>query len=549
MSKQKAEKLKVSIGKASYQGERTLQEDSFYAAPMSAGKPWLGVVSDGMGGHQSGDVASQIGVQSVKDEFERHIHKGVSIKSALRISVEHAHRAVVSKAESLKQFGDMGATIVAFAIDKNVVTWCAAGDSRLYLVRDGSLTQLSRDFTLATDLEQAVKGGHVTRQEVEANPQRSALTSFLGAEKLRTDEGAIRALGGDFFVACTDGIYGTTSESGLIAACSDVNQSIANPAEKAVDILFNEFLFPLKKPKQDNATVIIASIQEIDAHGNIVRNQNSGKGSRATLLRVGVVVGALTVVTTAAIGLLMPTELRFLWKNEAAVKPVAQAVSGPTTESPEVKHPQKLERASPDRPETSRNDKQGDNDSKYFAERALLNEAKSQIERAQKGEARLRAGLLDAAAQTLGSRVNSSYDDIRHEASKSLSEVKKLQSELRKPDGNITVYSPRKAREPDAAKKNAQDVTSPSDTLQGPAPPRATENRVPIGSANNSGDAETVRLERLLNGEPTYADQPSVARQNAAKPLESVVPPPLGVSSPAVITEVPKPEKGLEKGK
>ena len=547
MSKQKAEKLKVSIGKASYQGERTLQEDSFYAAPMSVGKPWLGVVSDGMGGHQSGDVASQIGVQSVKDEFERHIHKGASIKSALRSSVEHAHRAVVSKAESLKQFGDMGATIVAFAIDKSVVTWCAAGDSRLYLVRDGSLTQLSRDFTLATDLEQAVKGGHVTRQEVEANPQRSALTSFLGAEKLRTDEGAIRALGGDFFVACTDGIYGTTSESGLIAACSDVNQSVANPAEKAVDILFNEFLFPLKKPKQDNATVIIASIQEIDAHGNVIRSQKGVKTPKTSLMRIGIVVAAITAALAAAVGLLLPAEWRPFSKNETVAKPVTQAVNGPATESPEVKQAPRLEHASPAKPETSSDDKKWDNIDSAQAERALLRDAKVHIKRAQTAEPRLRAGLLDAAINTLD-RLNSRTPEIQREAALRMAEARKLQTEPPKADATAIIISPGKAKGTDLPKKNAKHGTSLRDAMPGPS--IVSDSRGTIGGPTNSAIDEQVRPAKILNGELVSPDQSSGAKQSPAKPPESiVVSPPLGVSAPAVITDVSKSEKGLEKGK
>lgn len=547
MSKQTAERLKVSIGKASYQGERTLQEDSFYAAPMSAGKPWLGVVSDGMGGHQSGDVASQIGVQSVRDEFERHIHKGASIKSALRSSVEHAHRAVVSKAEALKQFGDMGATIVAFAIDKNVVTWCAAGDSRLYLVRHGSLTQLSRDFTLATDLEQAVKGGHVTRQEVEANPQRSALTSFLGAEKLRTDEGVIRALAGDYFVACTDGIYGTTSESGLLAACSDVNQSVVNPAEKAVDILFNEFLFPLKKPKQDNATVIIASIQEIDARGNVIRSQKSGKTPKTSLMRIGVVVAAIAAVSAAAVGLLMPAEWRSFWKNEIPAKSVNQSVSAPATVLPESKQAPNLEHASSEKPETSSGDKQRDNIDIPQAERALLFDAKAHIKRAQTAEPRLRAGLLDAAINTL-ERFNSRTPEIQREATLTLSEARKLQTEPPKADATAIVISPGKAKGTDLQKKSAKHGTSLRDAM--PEPPIVTDSRGPIGAPNNNATEQQVRPEKNLSGELISTDQPPVTKQTPAKPLESPgVPSPLGVSSPAVITDVSKSEKGLEKGK
>jgi len=491
MKKSRVTKLKVSIGKASYQGERSVQEDSFYAAPMRVGKPWLGVVSDGMGGHQSGDVASQIGVQSVRDEFEKHIGKGISVKNALRTSVEHAHKAVVSKAESLRQFGDMGATIVAIAFDKNVVTWCTAGDSRLYLVRSGSITQLSRDFTLATDLEQAVKIGHVSRQEVDANPQKTALTSFLGAEKLRTDEGSIRVLGGDFFIACTDGIYGTTFESGLVAACSDVSQLEANPAEKAVDIIFNGFLFPLKKPKQDNATVIIASIQDIDAKGNVIRNRDNKPRSKISLKFLGIAVGALAVVSATAIGFLMPAEWRPFGKNEIAAKPVVLPVVKPTAESPVGKQAPKPESASPEAPDAPRDGKQNDNGAKRPDAPPLVKEAKSR----------------KSAAIT-----------------KNIS-PQKTQERGTSPPPLATTTIPRE-------EKPVQNLTGRTEG--------DSTTRLPTSHVDDQGR----NPETIINGGSTNAEPSQVVQPHSAKVAPSItIFTPAGVGSPPVSTETPKPDK------
>ena len=507
MKQSRVTKLKVSIGKASYQGERAVQEDSFYVAPMRVGKPWLGVVSDGMGGHQSGDVASQIGVQSVRDEFEKYIGKGISVKNALRTSVEHAHKAVVSKAESLRQLGDMGATIVAIAFDKNIVTWCTAGDSRLYLIRSGLITQLSRDFTLATDLEQAVKVGHVSRQEVDANPQKTALTSFLGAEKLRTDEGSIRVLGGDFFIACTDGIYGTTFESGLVAACSDVSQLEANPAEKAVDIIFNGFLFPLKKPKQDNATVIIVSIQEIDAKGNVIHNRDNEPRYKVGLKFLGIAFGALAVVAATATGFLMPAEWRPFGKNEIAAKPASPPVVKPTAKSSDDRRAPTPESASPQAPEAP--------ETPETPETPKVPKVPNDGKQNDKGAKRPDVPPL----------------------------VKEANSRKSATTKNI---SPQKTQERSTSPPHLANNKTPKEEKPVQNSTGRTEGDSTTRQSTSNLEDQGRNAETILNEGSTNAESAQVVQPHPAKVIPSTtVSTPAGVSSPPVSTETPKADKRL----
>ena len=291
----------LSVGKATYQGKRSTQEDSFYVSPVLPGRPWFGVISDGMGGHQGGDVASQVGVQAVRETFEQTVGRGRSVAETLKGAVGNAHRAVLRKAESMGQIGNMGATVVAFSVVKNTLFWSSAGDSRLYLLRGGRLNQLTRDFTLGADLEGAVRSGHVSREDVEANPQKSALTSFLGADKFRVDDGSIRLLPGDFAVACTDGVYGTVGEAGIIEACKQGRTAEELSAEKAVDDLFKDFLFPMQNSHQDNSTAVV--LKYGSSRGSTFSARDADRGTLTSIFRYG--AAAVAAIAFIVLGYLL----------------------------------------------------------------------------------------------------------------------------------------------------------------------------------------------------------------------------------------------------
>lgn len=326
-------RLALDVGRATYLGNRRTQEDSFYDSPSGQGNTWFGVVSDGMGGHRGGDVASRIAVSVSRDVFSRVSNEQkASIAQALRVAVETAHKAVLAKARELGYQGDMGATVVALAVSRDTLSWCSSGDSRLYLARAGKLKQLSTDFTLAVDLERAVQAGHISREELNANPNKGALTSFLGADALRVDEGAIRLLNGDWFMVCTDGLYGTVGDEALLQVIDQAQPQGDLTAEMAIDILFRDYLFPFQKSNQDNSTAILVRVGD---------GKSRGRSVVTGLPMLSTATVAVVAIGLVAIGIALRNPLEDLIRRQlpseipstALLPPPKSTVSTPSSNS------------------------------------------------------------------------------------------------------------------------------------------------------------------------------------------------------------------------
>lgn len=316
-------------------GRREQQEDYFYTdPPPRRGRPWLGVVSDGMGGHHGGDIASKEGVHALKRAFDAAVASGLPAGEALRRATAEGHRAVLQAAEKARAAGDMGATVVAFAIDGATLHWCSAGDSRLYLWREGRLEQLTRDFTLGEDLRQGLAAGDWTEADIQANPRRNALTSFMGTDAWRCDQGSRALRPGDVLVSCSDGVYGTLAGEGIAAACGGAAggaQGIAEDLQKRVAAV--------GKPNQDNSTAVVVCFgARTGTRAGILPGLPAGLAparSRHALLAVLAGCAAFIVAT--------PLALYYKpWALPAAAQPAAGGSAGAAsgaagvTGSPEV---------------------------------------------------------------------------------------------------------------------------------------------------------------------------------------------------------------------
>lgn len=239
-------------------GSREYQEDFFYTDPPARdGIPWLGAVADGMGGHVGGDLASKAGIHALKLAFDAAIAARRGTADALVEAATRGHEAVLVAAEQANALGNMGSTIAAFAVDGQTLHWCSAGDSRIYLCRDGRLHQLSRDFTLAEDMRQGIKKGDWSEGDIEGSPQRNALTSFMGTDAWRYDSGKKHLQHDDVIVACSDGVYGTIDADGILAACAPAGGAAS--AQKIAENM-QQRVQEVGKPNQDNSTAVVVRV-------------------------------------------------------------------------------------------------------------------------------------------------------------------------------------------------------------------------------------------------------------------------------------------------
>ena len=176
---------------------RKINEDSILALPDQ--KIW--VVSDGMGGHEGGDFASQTVIEAVAG-----LNAGRSpgdMMRGLRAAVLEAHETI--RAETVRRSARVvGATVVALILANEHFVAFWAGDSRLYRLRGGAISMLTHDHSMVADL---VSAGVMDWDEAEHHPQSNAITRAVGVGKvLELDKVRGETQPGDRFLLCSDGL-------------------------------------------------------------------------------------------------------------------------------------------------------------------------------------------------------------------------------------------------------------------------------------------------------------------------------------------------------
>jgi serine/threonine protein phosphatase PrpC len=206
---------------------RRTNEDSFLDEPP------LFVVADGMGGARAGELASRLAVDTFR---ELPAITGESAEDRLRRTILESNRRVLERAKSDPATAGMGSTVTAALVDGDRVVLGHVGDSRAYLLRDGSLQQLSHDHSLVAELERA---GRLTREEAAVHPQRSVITRALGAgPELDVDTSIVQLRDGDVVLLCSDGLSGLIGDlaiSNLIEGGGQLSDAVRRLVRAAND--------------------------------------------------------------------------------------------------------------------------------------------------------------------------------------------------------------------------------------------------------------------------------------------------------------------------
>lgn len=219
----------------------------------------LCVVADGMGGHKAGEVAARIAVETIVasvttssavSEWPFGFDPSLSTPgNQLRTAIQLAHMQVLEAAVSSDQYAGMGTTIVAAMVDGNRLSVAHAGDSRLYLLSDDRIRQITRDDSwVATMLAQDPSGD---RARYDRHPMRNALTNVVGAKR-RTDVHVIEETlaGGELLVLTTDGVHGVLDDESIEQLLLDAGDE-REMAGKLVAAA-------LSRGSHDNCTALIA---------------------------------------------------------------------------------------------------------------------------------------------------------------------------------------------------------------------------------------------------------------------------------------------------
>jgi len=255
--------MKIRPGNHQHIGTRKEQQDAFAFGDLSdaaflAHGGALAVLADGMGGLKKGGEAARLAVRVFVDSY---LAKSAdeSMEDALERSIQEANRAVHSFAEEHGLEGSCGTTLVAAAVHESGVYWTYAGDSRLYMTDGQSLTPLTEDHVYAVKLDRAAARGRIEPEEALYDPQREALTSYIGARTIETvGRGSLRSApgglpdGGFTLLLCSDGLYKSLPEEKILEAYAQ------DPEEWARALIDAALARGLRS--QDNVTVLCLAV-------------------------------------------------------------------------------------------------------------------------------------------------------------------------------------------------------------------------------------------------------------------------------------------------
>jgi protein phosphatase len=201
--------------------QRRGNEDALFARPP------VFAVADGMGGAQSGEVASRIAVET----FEAGLPADGTPEARLAELTRIANRQIYALSHAGEEHAGMGTTLTAAMLDDSQVAIAHVGDSRAYMFRDGELVRLTRDHSLVDEL---VQRGKLTEQQAQEHPQRSIITRALGPEpEVEVDTWSYPVRTGDVLLLCSDGLTSMVSEP-LIARILTSEPTLAGAADRMI---------------------------------------------------------------------------------------------------------------------------------------------------------------------------------------------------------------------------------------------------------------------------------------------------------------------------
>ncbi|MFM9919432.1 Stp1/IreP family PP2C-type Ser/Thr phosphatase [Lacisediminihabitans sp. H27-G8] len=225
---------------------RANNQDSGYAGTQ------LFVVADGMGGHAGGDVASAIALKRVM-EADRQYASAADAEFALQSALSAANTMLAETVFEHPELTGMGTTVSAILRSGSQVAIAHIGDSRIYLLRDGTLKQITADHTF---VQRLVDSGRITPEEAAVHPRRSVLMRVLGDVDAtpEIDTTVFDVLPGDRWMLCSDGLSSYVSDDKIEHTLT--TQAVVRDA---ADRLVKE---SLDQGAPDNVTVVIVDIDE-----------------------------------------------------------------------------------------------------------------------------------------------------------------------------------------------------------------------------------------------------------------------------------------------
>jgi protein phosphatase len=223
----------------------------------------VGVLADGMGGYNAGEVASHMATSFVCNEFGRWLNEAgdrageADVRRALEICVDNANRAIFHAANTHPNYAGMGTTLVVALFRDGRLSLGHVGDSRAYRYRDGQLTQITRDHSL---LQEQIDAGLITPEQAAFSANKNLVTRAVGVEDtvlLEIHAHDLRV--GDTYLLCSDGLSDMLDDA-MMAGLLQQNDALPQAGEALIDAANDA-------GGKDNIAVVLVKVGESDGEG------------------------------------------------------------------------------------------------------------------------------------------------------------------------------------------------------------------------------------------------------------------------------------------
>lgn len=228
---------------------RDLNED--YVLVSELERSYLLVIADGMGGHNAGEIASELAANTIRTYVQENISDYDNNEELIRDAIIEANRIIYEKSIKDDSLRGMGTTVTCGIIDNNILYLGHVGDSRGYIINDNEIKKITEDHSFVQEL---INNGSITEDEAMSHPQRNLITRAVGIDKyVVIDTKTIDIENYDIIVFCSDGLTSYLNSDELKKIIFENREN----AERTLVNLANE------RGGKDNISIIIARKEEI----------------------------------------------------------------------------------------------------------------------------------------------------------------------------------------------------------------------------------------------------------------------------------------------
>ena len=254
--------IRFDVASVLNRGCREYQEDAIATDFPQGAEFGYAVLSDGMGGHAAGDVASKIVVTEVFSELKFQSSDGErfarNVREILKSAAVSANACMAAHTSNNPDTAGMGATLVAPVVVRDKLFWISIGDSPLYLYRNGELRQLNEDHSLGPHIDYMVRSGMMSEDVGRNHPDRNALTSVLigeSIERIDCPEAPFQLKDGDILVVASDGLQFLSNRQIRATLTRHEEEDSASIADRLL-----RDLRELDDPEQDNVCFSVIKV-------------------------------------------------------------------------------------------------------------------------------------------------------------------------------------------------------------------------------------------------------------------------------------------------